>query len=489
MTSFTTRKGMKFTMKRLSFALAALFIVLPVLSVPYASAAAPSFGNTAAAGYDHFLAIDSDGGLWAWGWNSFGQLGDGTDTERLLPVKVMDYVISVRASDYYSAALTADGSLWLWGDNSFGQLGDGSGVARKEPVRVMSGVKDMALFPAYAFALKTDGTLWAWGDNSSGQLGTGDKNDRAKPVKVKSNLSADAWNSVPDGRLAAMASHAELRDGGSLWTWGANGLGQLGNGRLDNSDAAVEVVKSGVIAVDMGDAQAIAIGSDGSLFCWGAYGSGIMGDGGNKGSAQPKKISLKAALPGSAYNGTIPDEISYASDWARDHIRQAVSRGLIPLSLQGDYRQNITRAEFCVQAVTFLEVKTGEEIDAILAGKGLSADTSPFSDTNDRIVTAAYRLGIVAGMGDGTFNPDGEITREQAAVMLRNTAVAMGYSVTASKNSFPDRGKISSWASEAVDFVADRSVMAGTGSGFVPSGKYSREMADITFNLLFEALG
>ncbi len=474
-------------MRKTACALAAL-LALTLFAAPYASAAQPVFKNTAAAGYDHFLAVDPGGALWAWGWNSFGQLGDGSDAERLTPVKIMDYVICARASDYYSAAITSDGSLWLWGDNSFGQLGDGSGVSRSNPVRIMSGVVDVLLYPTFAFALKSDSSLWAWGDNSYGQLGTGDRLDRTKPVKVKENMAGGAWDMALESLAASIGSHAEIRSGGSLWTRGENGLGQLGNGLLEDSEKAVESIKSGVVSVSMSGTQSAAVCGDGTLYCWGSFGSGILGDGGNKGSAQPRKLPLKAAVPGSAYTGIVPDGISYASEWAREHIRRAMTRGLIPPSLQGDYKNNITRAEFCAQAVTFMEAKTGKGIDSILSGKGLSADASPFSDTADRTIIAAFRLGIVAGMGDGTFNPNGEITREQAAVMLRNTAVAMGCPVEAPKNSFPDSGRISSWASEAVDFVAHRSVMAGTGSGFAPAGKYSREMADITFNLLFEAL-
>lgn len=460
-----------------------LALALTMSAIPRGHAAASVYGRTVAAGYDHFLAVSSDGVLWSWGWNTFGQLGTGTGVESLTPARVLDGVVQARASDYYSAAITADGYLWMWGSNAFGQLGDGTGEDRDRPVRVLDKVTNMYLAPTFVFALRQDGSLWGWGSNASGQLGTGDYRDRSRPVMIKDSVN---WTETVANLTSAAASRGEIR-AGALWTWGANDVGQLGNGTLQNTPDARAVIAADVTSFDIGSSQGIALGTDGQIWCWGSVGSGILGDGGLKGSSVPVQISATAAQPGDAYTGAVPDEIAVASDWARDHIIQAISRGLVPPALHGDYRSNITRAEFCSQAVTFLEVRTGKTLEDILSERGIYTDASPFTDTGNRIITAAYKLGIVAGMGDGTFNPDGQITREQAAVMLRNTAVALGYPVNAPKNSFPDSASIAQWALDAVNFVADRNVMAGTGSGFAPKEKYSREMADITFNLLYEA--
>jgi hypothetical protein len=94
-----------------------------------------------AAGDGHSLAVKTDGSLWAWGNNTLGQLGDGTNLSRNKPVKIMDGVFSVAAKEFHSLALKKDGSLWAWGNNEYGQLGDGTTINRYTPVKIMDGVK------------------------------------------------------------------------------------------------------------------------------------------------------------------------------------------------------------------------------------------------------------------------------------------------------------------------------------------------------------
>jgi len=142
--------------------------------------------SSVASGYSHALGITTDGTLWAWGLNSYGQLGDGTTTNRLSPVQVGSGFAQVAAGYLHTVALKADGTLWAWGYNGFGQLGDGTTTQRLSPVQVGSGFAQVAAGYLHTVALKADGTLWAWGYNYYGQLGDGTTTNRLSPVQVGS---------------------------------------------------------------------------------------------------------------------------------------------------------------------------------------------------------------------------------------------------------------------------------------------------------------
>ena len=132
----------------------------------------------------HTIATKNDGSLWAWGYNSNGQLGDGTTTNKTTPVKIMDNVVSTSAGPFHSLAIKNDGSLWAWGYNLFGQLGDRTHTNKTKPVKIMDNVVSTSAGGYHSLAIKNDGSLWAWGDNSDGQLGVGDTKDRIVPTSV-----------------------------------------------------------------------------------------------------------------------------------------------------------------------------------------------------------------------------------------------------------------------------------------------------------------
>jgi hypothetical protein len=189
-------------------------------------------------GVYHSLALKSDGTVWAWGANDYGQLGNSAASDSSAPVQVsgLSGVIAIAGGSRHSLALKSDGTVWAWGANDYGQLGNGTTVGSSTPVQVsgLSGVTSIAAGDYHTLALKSDGTLWAWGRNDAGQLGNGTTVGSSTPVQVSalSNVTA-----VAGGRMHTVAQKQD----GTVWTWGDNYFGQLGNGTTTNSASPVNV--------------------------------------------------------------------------------------------------------------------------------------------------------------------------------------------------------------------------------------------------------
>jgi len=219
----------------------------------------------------YILAVKTDGSLWAFGKNQYGTLGDGTMTDRLEPVKIMDGVVSVSAGRNHTIAVQKDGSLWAWGANNNGQLGDGTAADSLKPVKIMDDAASVSAGAHFSTAIKRDGSLWAWGSNSNGQLGNGTAADSKKPVKVMNDVV-----SVSAGHKHTMA----IKHDGSLWAWGCNNAQQLGVGELYYEDQhAPLLILVSVAAVEAGGSHTIAVRSAGSLWVWGSNRQGQLGDG------------------------------------------------------------------------------------------------------------------------------------------------------------------------------------------------------------------
>jgi hypothetical protein len=171
------------------------------VTVDLYSFSADSDWMAVALGGDHVLALKTDGSLWSMGDNTYGQLGDGTTSNRDDFVRVggQNDWVAVAAGYLHSLALRADGSLWAWGRNEDGQVGDGATFDQHSPVRVgqMSDWFCVSAGYAHSLAIDGDGAVWAWGDNSSGQLGDGTTEDRTAPVKVFAGAKLPAWAAQP----------------------------------------------------------------------------------------------------------------------------------------------------------------------------------------------------------------------------------------------------------------------------------------------------
>ncbi|MBI4970897.1 MAG: DUF2341 domain-containing protein [Candidatus Omnitrophica bacterium] len=228
-----------------------------------------------AAGNSHTVALKTDGTVWAWGYNVYGQLGDGTTTDSSVPVQSQTTGImsEITAGYYHTVALKNDGTVWAWGLNRFGQLGDGTTTDSSVPVQSQtSGImSEIAAGSSHTVALKNDGTVWAWGGNWYGQLGNGTTNNSSVPVQsqitgVVSGIAADTIHTVA------------LKTDGTVWAWGYGGYGELGDGTTNSSSIPVQSQITGVSRITAGDYHTVALKSDGTVWAWGYNGYGQLGD-------------------------------------------------------------------------------------------------------------------------------------------------------------------------------------------------------------------
>ena len=237
-----------------------------------------SMAVAAACGREFTLALRDDGTVWAWGYNGSGQLGDGTMVEHHRPrrVKGLKQVVAIAAGRRRSVALQSDGTVWSWGHNTWGQLGDGTRRTSPTPVQAagLNGVAAVAAGLNHTVALGHEGTLWAWGRNECGQIGDGTRTDRHRPVKVLCNVA----------RIACGTRHTvALKADGTLVSWGANEYGQFGDGTTADFIAPVAARDlTGVVDLAAGDGHTLALKADGSVWASGLNNYGQLGDGTHK---------------------------------------------------------------------------------------------------------------------------------------------------------------------------------------------------------------
>ena len=229
-------------------------------------------------GRTHSLATKTDGTLWAWGLNSHGQLGQNNRIYYSSPIQIPGTTWSSVSGGYaHTLATKTGGTLWGWGGNTEGQLGQNSVSASpfagvSSPVQIPGNTWSSIACggsgtgSGSSFATKTDGTLWSWGGNYNGILGQNNRTLRSSPVQIPGTT----WSSVSASTQHSLSTKTD----GTLWSWGQNQFGQLGQGNRTYRSSPVQIPGTTWSSISGGTQYSLATKTDGTLWSWGYNGAG-----------------------------------------------------------------------------------------------------------------------------------------------------------------------------------------------------------------------
>jgi alpha-tubulin suppressor-like RCC1 family protein len=228
----------------------------------------------------HTIAIDKNGRVWAWGWNVVGQLGDNSTATKLTPVSVLGAAktfCQIASGRVHTLAIEKNGRVWAWGFNSVGQLGDNTIISKNTPVSILGAAKTFCKISAgssHTLAIDKNGRVWAWGNNSAGQLGDNSTTSKLTPVSVLG--AAKTFCQIQSGDFHAVA----LDKNGRVWAWGLNDLGQLGDNSITNRCTPVSIAGAAKTFCKIASSgkNTVAIDKNGRVWTWGDNTFGQLGD-------------------------------------------------------------------------------------------------------------------------------------------------------------------------------------------------------------------
>jgi alpha-tubulin suppressor-like RCC1 family protein len=240
--------------------------------------------NSISSSSDHSLATKTDGTLWAWGLNQQGRLGQNNQTTYSSPVQIPGTTwSSVSTGIQFSLATKTDGTLWSWGNNSSGQLAQNNVTQYSSPVQIpgttwssVSGGGDHSL------ATKTDGTLWSWGFNFFGALGQGNRTNQSSPVQIPGT----SWSFISTKTNSVLATKTD----GTLWSWGRNQQGELGQSNTTQYSSPVQIPGTTWSSISSGNIFSLATKTDGTLWSWGYNAQGRLGQNDTINYSSPAQI-------------------------------------------------------------------------------------------------------------------------------------------------------------------------------------------------------
>ena len=269
------------------------------LAVPGSSPMQTTVGGTnwkqVSCGAMHTAAVKTDGTLWTWGSNTYMQLGRSASTSGTTFSTPMQTTVGgtnwrqVAAGKSQTAAIKTDGTIWCWGWNLFGELGDSTNTQTSTPVQVVGAGapwKQVACGSYHTAAINTNGELWSWGQGT--RLGTVSTTDKNSPVQTAHG--GTNWKQVACGD----SNTAAIKTNGELWIWGANQYGSLGNNSTTTSSTPVQTSVAGTNwrQVDCGETHTVAIKTNGELWTWGFNTSGQLCDGTTVHKSNPVQTSV-----------------------------------------------------------------------------------------------------------------------------------------------------------------------------------------------------
>ncbi len=234
------------------------------------------------AGRYHSLAIKTDGTMWSWGQNNYGKLGLGNTTDYSSPKQVgagTTWASVSASSGNWTAAIKTDGTIWSWGRNdTFGALGLGNVTNVSSPVQIGALTNWLRVSGGsyHGIAVKTDGTIWTWGRNAYGTLGLGNTTDYSSPKQVGAGTT---WASIAGGSSHCVA----IKTDGTMWSWGDNsntGAGRLGLGDQERRSSPTQIgALTNWLKISAGRYHNLAIKTNSTLWSWGRNSYGEVGDG------------------------------------------------------------------------------------------------------------------------------------------------------------------------------------------------------------------
>jgi alpha-tubulin suppressor-like RCC1 family protein len=376
-------------------------------------------------GVDHSSAITSEGRVFTWGYNSYGQLGDGTTTQRNIPTEITNQFVlltgetvrSIFLGSEHSLAMSSYGRIYVWGRNSSGQLGDGTTTDRNIPKEITSHfyldaeevIKSISMGFSYSSGITSDGKIFTWGSNRQGQLGDGTTTERNTPTEITNNFNAvtiiqnffPISETISDLSLGGNHSSA-ITSEGRLFTWGDNNNGQLGDGTTEQTSIPKEITHQfslnfgeKIISVSLGYNYSSAITSEGRIFTWGYNAYGQLGNSTTVSSKKPIEISSQFDMN----EGEIIKELSLG----RYHSSAITSNGRVfvwGLNSSGQLGNNLISYDSAnsdpIEITNYFGLNDGELVISISMG----SEHSIAYTSEGRIFT--WGNNTYGQLGDGT---------------------------------------------------------------------------------------
>jgi alpha-tubulin suppressor-like RCC1 family protein len=405
-----------------------------------------------AAGYLFSLATGTNGSVWSWGYNDNGRTGLGTAgatnqeyAEKLLTTTgTLSNIVQVAAGEEFGIALDGTGGVWAWGDNADGEVGESGSTSQSRAIRILSGsgttlnnVTDVAAGWDHGLAVVWDGTanfgtVWCWGEQEYGRLGNGETGAAAVKYPVEVTETNGAFLSCVAQVAAGPCHSLALDDSGNVWAWGYNSDGQLGDGTTTEEAYAEEIpipVNPGTTIVYIGaggnstDGSSYALGSDGTIYSWGYNAYGELGIGTTTNEHSPVSAAPATAPTGiTVYPGDGQAKITWNAVSGASSYKVYVST-----SASGPFNQLV----YSGTATTFTETGLTDGVEyfySIIASN--SGGNSPGSTIANGTPIPASTLWLRADLGVVTTSTSNQITTWQDESGNENSGTSSGLSTT-----------------------------------------------------------